>query len=251
MSELAGKAAIVTGASRGLGRGIAVALHRSGARVAMAARQAEPLRQAAAAIDPDPARVLAVPADVTDEAQVEALFAAVVARFGGVDILVNNAGAFDGGAVDALSLAAWNNVIQTCLTAAFLCTRAAFRHMKQRGGGRIINIGSISAQRPRLHSAPYTAAKHGLWGLTQATALEGRPFGIAVSCLHPGNVLVERRRGEDRRADPASMVVDGAEPMMEVEEVAAVVVQMAGLPAHMNMLEAIVLPVRQAYLGRA
>jgi NAD(P)-dependent dehydrogenase (short-subunit alcohol dehydrogenase family) len=250
VSELADKVAVITGASRGIGRAIAGELHRRGARVTLAARDAEALRAAAAGIDPDLERALAVPADVTAEDQVEAVFAATVARFGRLDVLVNNAGAFDGGPVEDVELTAWNRVIATCLTGAFLCTRAAFRHMKPQGGGRIVNIGSISAQRPRLHSAPYTAAKHGLWGLTQATALEGRQYGIAVSCLHPGNVLVERRQGEGGPNGRAAMVVEAEEPMMDVAEIAAVAADMAAMPRHVNMLEAIVLPVRQAYLGR-
>jgi len=114
--------------------------------------------------------------------------------------------------------------------------------MKKQGGGRIINIGSISAQRVRPNSAAYSSSKHGLWGLTQVTALEGRDFGISCGCLHPGNVLIERRRDTGRKEDE--------EPMMTVEELAETALVMATLPAHMNMLEAIVLPVGQLYVGR-
>src|SRR4029077_20470951 len=128
--------------------------------------------------------------DVTDEPGVEAFFDAVVERFVRVHILLNNAGAFDRGRIDRQTPSAWNNVIGACLTGAFLCSRRAFALMKKQGGGRILNIGSFSAQRPRENSAPYVAAKFGVWGLTQATALDGRPFGISASCLHPGNVLV-------------------------------------------------------------
>jgi NAD(P)-dependent dehydrogenase (short-subunit alcohol dehydrogenase family) len=114
--------------------------------------------------------------------------------------------------------------------------------MKRQEGGRIINIGSISAQRVRPGSAPYSASKHGLWGLTQVTALEGREFGISCGCLHPGNTMVERRLGSDKLEDQ--------EPMMTVAELAQAAVVMATLPAHVNMLEAIVLPVGQLYVGR-
>jgi NAD(P)-dependent dehydrogenase (short-subunit alcohol dehydrogenase family) len=114
--------------------------------------------------------------------------------------------------------------------------------MKRQRQGRIINIGSISAQRVRPHSAAYSASKHGLWGLTQVTALEGREYGVACGCLHPGNVRVERRQGTGQAEDD--------EPMMAVEELARAVVLMATLPAHVNMLEATVLPVGQLYLGR-
>src|SRR5437763_8158794 len=133
-------------------------------------------------------------------------------RFGRLDILVNNAGAFDGGPVDEISLETWEKVIAVNLRGPFLCTRAAFRIMKSQGGGRILNVASISAQRVRPHSAPYSTSKHGLWGLTQCTALDGRPYGIIASCLHPGNVLNERR---SQRAIPADQ-----EPMMSADELA-------------------------------
>jgi NAD(P)-dependent dehydrogenase (short-subunit alcohol dehydrogenase family) len=251
MSKLEGKAALVTGASRGIGKGIARGLAREGAGVTIAARDAELLEKAAGEIRNETGvQVLAVPCDVTDEGQVENLFARVQQFFGRLDVLVNNAGAFDGGPVEKLTLEAWNRVIGACLTGPFLCTRAAFRIMKPQGEGRIINIGSISAQMPRMFSAPYTSAKHGLWGLTKATALEGREHGIVVSCLHPGNVLVERRMQEGERAASSGMATQGKEPMMTIDEIAGVAVHMACLPPHVNFLEAIVLPTEQLYLGR-
>jgi NAD(P)-dependent dehydrogenase (short-subunit alcohol dehydrogenase family) len=133
-------------------------------------------------------------------------------------------------------------VMAVNLRGPFLCTREAFRIMKKQGGGRIINLGSISAQRVRPGSAPYSASKHGIWGLTQVTALEGREFGIACGCLHPGNVLVERRKDSGKSEDD--------EPMISIEELAQTAVHMATLPPHVNMLEAIVLPVGQRYVGR-
>ncbi|MFH1571457.1 MAG: SDR family NAD(P)-dependent oxidoreductase [Gemmatimonadota bacterium] len=243
MTELTGKVAVVTGANRGIGKGIALALARAGAHVVVAARTADALEAAARELRGQAAggEVLPVATDVTDEAQVRVLFARAD-ELGGPDILVNNAGAFDGGPLEDLSLEAWNRVIGACLTGAFLCTREAFRRMKPRGRGRILNIGSISAQRSRANMAPYTAAKFGLWGLTQAAALEGREHGIAVSCLHPGNVLVERRQGSGRDSD--------VEPMMSVEVIAATALHMLALPPHVNLLEAIVLPNQQLYLGR-
>jgi NAD(P)-dependent dehydrogenase (short-subunit alcohol dehydrogenase family) len=174
--------------------------------------------------------------------QVEQAIDRIRREAGHIDILVNNAGAFDGGRIDELTLEAWNNVIGACLTGTFLCSRRAFGVMKTQGGGRILNIGSISAQRPREHGAPYAAAKFGVWGLTQATALDGRPFGIVASCLHPGNVLVERRLDSGVESDD--------EPMMSVETIAEAALAMLTLPPHVNMLEAIVLPVGQLYLGR-
>ncbi|HXT57990.1 MAG TPA: SDR family NAD(P)-dependent oxidoreductase [Pirellulales bacterium] len=241
MGKLAGKVAIVTGAGRGIGRGIARGLAREGAALALAARSESELNAAAEEMRAIGVEVLAAPADVTDEAQVEALFARVHDQFGRLDLLVNNAGAFDGGPLDELSTEAWDKVIAVNLRAPFLCTRAAMRVMKAQGGGRIINIGSISAQRVRPGSAPYSASKHGLWGLTQVTALEGRDHGITCCCLHPGNIQVERRL-TDRAED--------AEPMMTVDEIAEVAVLMAVLPPHVEMLEAIVLPSQQLYVGR-
>jgi len=131
------------------------------------------------------------------------------------------------------------------LRGPFLCTRAAMRIMKKQGGGRIINIGSISAQRVRPGSAAYSASKHGIWGLTQVTALEGREHNITCCCLHPGNVMIERReegRTQGREQD--------FEPMMSVDEISEVAVLMATLPPHVEMLEAIVLPRDQLYVGR-
>lgn len=242
MNRLAGKVALVTGANQGIGKGIAKAFAAEGAHVAICARNAEKLASTVAELTAASADVLATALDVTDEAAVKAWVEAAHARFGRVDILVNNAGAFDGGRLDTISLAAWNNVIGACMTGTFLCSRAVFPLMKEQGGGRIINIGSISAQRPREGGVPYAAAKFGIWGMTQAIALDGRPFGISCSCLHPGNVQVERRAETELKSD--------AEPMMSVETISEVAVTMASLPAHVNMLEAIVLPVEQDYLGR-
>jgi NAD(P)-dependent dehydrogenase (short-subunit alcohol dehydrogenase family) len=242
MGKLDGKVAIVTGASQGIGKGIARGLAHEGASVVLASRNVEGLKRTEEEILAAGVQALVVPTDVTDEQQVEALFAQTMEKFGRLDVLYNNAGAFDGGAIDQLSLEAWEKVMAVNLRGPFLCTRAAFRIMKAQGGGRIINIASISAQRVRPHSAPYSTTKHGLWGLTQVTALEGREHGIVCSCLHPGNVLIERRAASDKPQD--------MEPMMTVDELASCAVFMATLPPHVNMLEAIVLPVQQLYVGR-
>lgn len=242
MGQLDGKVALVTGANRGIGKGIARALAGEGCRLALCARNEEKLTAVAGELRRQDVEVLARPTDVTDETAVAELFDAVMKEFGRVDILVNNAGAFDGGRVDQVSLEGWNRVIGACLTGAFLCTRAAFPGMKEQGGGRILNIGSISAQRAREGSAPYVSAKFGLWGLTQATALDGRPFGIVCSCLHPGNVRVERRTETGKEEDH--------EPMMGVESIARAALAMLTVPDDVNFLEAIVLPREQLYLGR-
>lgn len=242
MNRLAGKVALITGANQGIGKGIAKAFGAEGAKVAICARNATKLESAAAELRNAGVEVLSQALDVTDEAAVNAWVAAAHKQFGRIDLLVNNAGAFDGGRLDEVSYEAWNNVIGACLTGTFLCSRAVFSIMKEQGGGRIINIGSISAQRPRAGGTPYAAAKFGVWGLTQAIALDGRPFGISCSCLHPGNVLVERRVDSNLKSDD--------EPMMSVETISEVALTMAALPSHVNMLEAIVMPVDQAYLGR-
>jgi NAD(P)-dependent dehydrogenase (short-subunit alcohol dehydrogenase family) len=242
MGKLTGKVALITGGNKGIGKGIARGLAQEGARLALTARGAEELHRTAEELTALGGEVLAIPADITDEGQVQEVFAQTLDRFGWLDVLVNNAGAFDGGPLDELTTEAWDHVLAINLRAPFLCTREAVRIMKRQGGGRIINIGSIAAQRVRPHSAAYSASKHGLWGLTQVTALEGRPHNISCGCLHPGNVLVERRQGSGKKEDD--------EPMMTVEELAEAAVLMATLPAHVNMLEAIVLPVGQLYAGR-
>ena len=246
MGQLDGKVAVITGGGSGIGKGIARAFAQEGCAVVVAARNAARLDRAAQELSETGAEIAAIPTDVTDEGQVVALFEQVGARYGRLDILVNNAAAFGGGRIDQLSLEVWDRVIGVGLTGAFLCTREAFRIMKDAGGGRIVNIGSISGQRARMHAAPYTAAKHAIWGLTQSTALDGREFGIAASCLNPGNVLVERRA--DLRAKSGRD--EGPEVMMSTEEIGRTALLMVTLPPGTNVLEAIILPVDQPYLGR-
>lgn len=242
MRLLVGKTAIVTGAGTGIGRGIARALAAEGATLVLTGRTQETLDETARQVAALGATAHVVPVDVTDEAEVVRLFAEAARLAPPVELLVNNAGVFDGGPLEDLSLETWNRVVAVNLTGPFLCTREAFRVMKPRRSGRIINVGSISAQVPRMHAAPYAATKHGLVGLTKAAALEGRAFGISVGCVHPGNVLTERRAASDAPSD--------REPMMAPDELARAVLAMATLPPHVNLLEAIILPVEQAYLGR-
>jgi len=248
MGKLEGKVAIVTGGGSGIGKGIARGLAAEGAKTVIAGRRVERLNQTAQEIAASGATVEAVPTDVTDEGQVLALFKRTVELFHRVDILVNNAGAVDGGPLDEISVEAWDKVIATNLRGPFLCTRSAMQLMKRQGGGRIINIGSISAQRPRVNSGPYATSKFGIWGLTLTTSLEGRQHGISACCLHPGNVEVEATAEEIGAV--TGIPGYSSEPKMDVAEIAEVAVLMATLPPHMNMLEAIVLPVKQAYLGR-
>ena len=239
MGGLEGKVVLVTGGGRGIGRGVARGMAREGAHLAISGRTRATLEEATTELQAIGAEVLAVPTDVTDENAVADLFKAVIARFGRLDVLVNNAGAFDGGALDELSLESWNKVIATNLTGPFLCTREAMRIMKPQGGGRIINVSSISAQRVRPRSAAYSASKHGVWGLTQVTALEGRDHNIAASCLYPGNTRVER-----------ASATTSVEANMSVDELAQAAVWMALLPPHVTMLEATVLPIKQPFIGR-
>jgi NAD(P)-dependent dehydrogenase (short-subunit alcohol dehydrogenase family) len=242
MGQLDEKIAIITGAGSGIGKAIARAFAKEGARLVIASRDRRKLERTADELRPGGAAVQVVATDVTDEDQVVALFDRTMEEFGRLDILVNNSGVFDGGPMEEMSLETWQKVIGVNLTGAFLCSREAMKIMKRQKGGRIINIGSISAQMARPNTVAYTTSKHGIVGLTRATALEGRAFGVAASCLHPGNVAIERRVASDSPTDQ--------EPMMTTDELAATAVTMAALPPHINMLEAIVLPVEQLYLGR-
>jgi NAD(P)-dependent dehydrogenase (short-subunit alcohol dehydrogenase family) len=242
MGQLEGKVAIITGGGTGIGKGTARAFATEGVKLVLASRNQANLEAAAAELQPTGATVVVAPTDVTREGQVIDLFERTVDTFGRLDILVNNSAAFDGGPLDEVSLEAWRKVIDVNLTGPFLCVREALKIMKRQKGGRIINIGSISAMTPRENFGPYTSSKHGLIGLTKTAALEGRPYGISVSCVHPGNVLVERRMGTGIPKDQ--------DVMLAVEEVVMVVMTMAQMPDYANMLEAVVLPIEQAFLGR-
>jgi NAD(P)-dependent dehydrogenase (short-subunit alcohol dehydrogenase family) len=242
MGQLDDKVTIITGAGTGIGKGMARAFAKEGARLVLASRNQANLEGTATETRGLGVQTLIVPTDVTDEAQVIALFEKTMAEFGRVDILINNSGAFDGGPLESLSLETWLKVLHVNLTGPFLCSREAMKIMKQQGGGRIINVGSISAQMPRMNSVPYTTTKHGIVGLTKASALEGRDYNVVVSAIHPGNVLTERRASSSSSADQ--------EPMMTVDELALAAVTMCALPLHVNVLEAIVLPTTQKYVGR-
>lgn len=225
--------AVVTGAGSGIGKAVTRGLLDAGWRVALAGRRREPLTEVAAGRD----GTLAVPTDVTDPRSVEALFAAVHERWGRVDLLVNNAGTFGaGGTVDEISVDDWNAAVAVNLTGSFLCARAAFGAMRGQDpqGGRIINNGSISAHVPRPGSAPYTATKHAITGLTKSLSLDGRPFGIACGQIDIGNAATEMTAGIATGAKQA----DGSvrpEPTFDVRYVADAVVSMAGLPLEANV----------------
>jgi len=238
MGQLEGKMVIITGASSGIGQSMAETFANEGANVVLAARSQHKLEEVASRIGARGGTALAVPTDVTDEVQVAGLFRTAMDRFGRLDILVNNAGVFEAAPLEEMSLETWRRVIDTNLTGPFLCTREAMKIMKPQGGGRIINIGSISAHMPRPHAAPYSCAKLALVALTKTTALEGRDFNVVASCLHPGNVRTPQM---DAMPD---------EPMMPVEEIVKAALTMAALPLTVNMLDATVVPVAQPFLGR-
>ena len=242
--------AVVTGAGTGIGRSVALALLRDGYSVVLAGRRSGPLQEAAAAAGER--RALVVPTDVTDPASVEALFARAKDSFGHLDLLFNNAGVSAPPVLlEDLTYEQWRSVVDTCLTGAFLCTREAFKIMKaqQPQGGRIINNGSISAHSPRPNSAPYTAAKHAITGLTKSTALDGRKYNIACGQIDIGNAATEmttRMKTGTLQADSSIAV----EPTMEVEDVARAVLYMASLPLEANVLTLTLMASKMPYVGR-
>ncbi len=246
------KTAIVTGAGTGIGRAAAVALLSNGYRVAFAGRRREPLDAAIAATGPLAAHALAVPADVADPASVAALFAQVKSAFGRLDVLFNNAGV---GAppipLEDLTFAQWKSVVDINLTGAFLCTQEAIRIMKDQSprGGRIINNGSISAHAPRPNSAPYTATKHAITGLTKSTSLDGRRHDIACSQIDIGNAATDMAAKMATGVPQANGQI-AIEPLMDVAHVASAIVYMAGLPLDANVQFMTIMATKMPYVGR-
>ena len=241
--------ALVTGAGSGIGRSVALALARTGYSVVLAGRRKPQLDEVAAQAGPS---TLALVADVTQPASVEGLFAEISSRFGRLDLLFNNAGiATAPVALEDLSVDDWRATIDTNLTGTFLCTRAAFRLMKsqQPRGGRIINNGSLSATTPRPAMIAYTASKHGVSGLTKATALEGRQYDIACGQIDIGNA----RTPLSTPILQGALQADGshsAEPTLDVAHVANAVLYMAGLPLDANVLFMTVMANQMPYVGR-
>jgi NAD(P)-dependent dehydrogenase (short-subunit alcohol dehydrogenase family) len=244
--------AIVTGAGTGIGRAVAVALLNSGYRVALAGRRRELLDQAIAAASAPAGAALAVPTDVSDPASVRALFAATKAAFGRLDLLFNNAGT---GApavpMEELSLEQWKSVVDVNLTGAFLCTQEAIKLMKSQDprGGRIINNGSISAHAPRPNSAPYTATKHAITGLTKSTSLDGRRYDIACGQIDIGNAATEMAAKMATGVPQANGQI-AIEPLMDVAHVASAVLYMASLPLEANVQFLTVMATKMPFVGR-
>ena len=246
------KVAMVTGAGSGIGRACSLALLEAGYHVVLAGRRADALNETVSLAGTLGANALAVPTDATKPAAVKALFDATQAKFGRLDVLFNNAGT---GApaipMDELTFEQWQAVVDINLSAVFLCTQQAFRLMKsqQPRGGRIINNGSISAVAPRPFSAPYTATKHAITGLTKATSLDGRAHDIACGQIDIGNAasdMTQRMTTGVPQANGTMMV----EPRMDLKHVADAVVHMASLPLEANVQFMTVMATKMPFVGR-
>ncbi|MEA2756209.1 MAG: hypothetical protein QOJ54_2498 [Aliidongia sp.] len=242
--------ALVTGAGSGIGRAVALALSQAGYAVVLAGRRAETLAATAAEIGGRP--VLSVPADVGDPASVRALFQRLRETYGRLDLLFNNAGTGTPPVpIEELSYEQWRRVIDTNLTGAFLCTQEAVRLMKTQNprGGRIINNGSISAHVPRPNSAPYTATKHAITGLTKSTSLDGRAFDIACGQIDIGNAATPMTEPMTKGVpQPNGTIV--SEPRMDVRHVADAVLYMARLPLEANVQFMTVMATNMPFVGR-
>jgi len=247
-----GRIAIVTGAGTGIGQAVALGLHADGYSVALAGRRAAELEKTAARATRSDARMLVVPTDVSKPESVKALFKQTMETFGRLDLLFNNAGT---GApaipMEDLSFEQWSNVVNVNLTGVFLCAQEAIKIMKaqQPRGGRIINNGSISAHAPRPNSAPYTATKHAVTGLTKCIALDGRQHDIACGQIDIGNAatqLTERMAAGIPQANGSVMV----EPRMDLKDVSDAVLYMANLPLEANVLFMTVMATKMPFVGR-
>jgi NAD(P)-dependent dehydrogenase (short-subunit alcohol dehydrogenase family) len=248
---MSGKVVLVTGAGSGIGRAVALAFLKAGDAVVVAGRRRAPLESLCGMAGAG-ANFLAQPADVTDPAQVAALFETTVRTFGRLDVLFNNAGR---GAApvpfEDLDLETWNKVVAVNLTGAFLCAQHAVRQMKAQDprGGRIINNGSISAHSPRPNSAPYTATKHAVTGLTKSIALDGRAYDIACGQIDIGNAATPLTAAMSQGVPQA----DGRivpEPVMDVQAVADAVLMMAALPLSANVQFMTVMATKMPFIGR-
>lgn len=246
------KTALVTGAGSGIGKQVSLALLREGYSVALAGRQQESLEAVAHEAGEYSSQTLAVPTDIRDPASVRVLFAKTKEAFGRLDLLFNNAGiAAPPKLLEELSHEEWRSVVDTNLTGAFLCTQEAFKIMKAQSpqGGRIINNGSISAHSPRPNSAPYTATKHALTGLTKSTSLDGRKYNIACGQIDIGNAATAMAEGMKAGVPQADGRIE-VEPTMDPQQVARAVVYMASLPLDANVLFMTVMATKMPFVGR-
>ena len=244
------KVAIVTGAGTGIGKGVALALLKDGYRVALAGRRLELLEKTAVESGAG-ARALAIPTDVSNPESVRLLFTKTRDTFRRLDLLFNNAGTSAPGLLEDVSFEQWQAVVDTNLTGAFLCTQEAFKLMKSQDprGGRIINNGSISAHAPRPNSAPYTATKHAITGLTKSASLDGRKYDIACGQIDIGNAATERTTRFATGTAQANGSI-AVEPLMDVEHVASAVVYMASLPLDTNVQFMTIMATKMPFDGR-
>ena len=246
------KTAIVTGAGSGIGRAVALALLNDGYRVALAGRRRDALDGTLTAAGAASERALAVPTDVSDPASVSALFARVKQAYGRLDLLFNNAGVGAPGInLEELSVEQWRTVVDINLTGVFLCIQEAFRLMKSQDprGGRIINNGSISAHAPRPNSAPYTATKHAVTGLTKSASLDGRKYDIACGQIDIGNAATDLAARMAKGVPQANGQI-AVEPLMDVGHVASAVVYMASLPLDANVQFMTIMATKMPFVGR-
>jgi NAD(P)-dependent dehydrogenase (short-subunit alcohol dehydrogenase family) len=246
------KVAIVTGAGTGIGRAVAIGLLDEGYSVVLAGRRAALLDQTVKDAGSHGKRALVVPTDVSDPAAVRGLFAATRDTFGRLDLLFNNAGTNTRGVpLEELTLEQWQSVVDVNLTGAFLCTQQAFLLMKDQKprGGRIINNGSISAHSPRPHSAPYTATKHAITGLTKSTSLDGRRFDIACGQIDIGNAATDMTAAFAAGV-PQANGQTAAEPLLDVAHVVRAVIYMANLPLGANVQFLTVMATKMPFIGR-
>lgn len=244
--------ALVTGAGSGIGRAVSLALLGEGWSVVLAGRRREPLEETMRLAGTDPARTLVQTADVADPASVDALFAAIAARFGRLDLLFNNAGLnVRPTPFEELAVEDWNSVVSVNLTGMFLCAQGAFRMMKAQSprGGRIVNNGSISAHSPRPDAAPYTVTKHGVTGLTKTLSLDGRAYDIACGQIDIGNAATSLAAKMQTGAKQAAGHI-AVEPMMDVRDVGRSVVLMASMPLDTNIPFLTVMANAMPFLGR-
>ena len=249
--QLKGKIAIVTGASNGIGRGIAEMFAAEGAKTVLVARRAALLDEVVAGIKANGGEALALAADLTREDEIVALFATVQKTFGRLDVLVNNAGISTHRDTEDITLDYWRAALDINITAPFLCSREAIRIMKAQApkGGRIINIGSVSAKTPRPDSLPYTVTKFGLQGMTHQLTMDGRKHNIVASIIHPGATLSSFTTRRGRTAAGAGERPD--DYVMAPADVARVAVLMASLPPEVNLYEATILPNHmRSFIGR-
>jgi NAD(P)-dependent dehydrogenase (short-subunit alcohol dehydrogenase family) len=242
MHSLNNKVAVITGASSGIGAAIAKVFAAEGIQVILAARSKGKIESLVAEIAEVGGIAKAVETDVTNENSVISLFETVGKEFDSLDILINNAGIGKGGPIEDLTFETWRMVMGVNIDGAFLCAREAFRLMKPQGRGRIINIGSVSAKMPRIHSAPYTTSKFALEGLTRSLALDGRAYGISVGVLQPGNTMTAIWEGREEAA--------ATEGTMNADDLARVALAMVSLPDGVSVLETTVLPISMPFLGR-